>query len=247
MTYRFPPIAILPCTSRTTRDDNLSRRAATSLRNGRAAFSARHAALTDAGIIRALHLPSSRPWAMTLPPDLMLGGAQNSDIAKVVACPVHDRGRDWPYGSALGFMLWSSPCRNVSGHPLAPRRDGSGDARGAGTHAGPRSRIATYRSCFAPIVVLIIFSFNTSTRRNFVWAASRPTGTRSCANQDCSTPCPITSSGVQSRASSPRPSSASRLLGLALARIRVPRPERLRVLVLLPMVTARYPSWASAC
>ena len=46
-----------------------------------------------------------------------------------------------------------------------------------------RVRVVVYAFLFAPIVILIIFSFNDS-RRNFEWRASRSTGTRPCSAND---------------------------------------------------------------
>jgi len=55
------------------------------------------------GIVAAAILTFIPAMGDYVTPDL-LGGAQTSTIAKVVQV-LFTSGRDWPYGSALGFML----------------------------------------------------------------------------------------------------------------------------------------------
>ena len=79
-------------------------------------------------------------------------------------------GRDWPYGSALGFILM---ILTLGGTLLALRIAPPGDVRVSGRErpqplAVRPSRSLIYAFLFAPIVVLIMFSFNNS-RRTFVW------------------------------------------------------------------------------
>jgi ABC-type spermidine/putrescine transport system permease subunit II len=95
--------------------------------------------------------------------------------------------------------------------------------------------IATYAFLFAPIVVLIIFSFNTS-RRNFVWAGfTTDWYPKLFANQDLLDALSIT---LQVAFIAVIASTViGSLLGLALARMRFRGRNGSEVLVLLPMVT----------
>ena len=71
--------------------------------SGRSAFRHVTLPLTMPGIIAAAILTFIPAIGDYVTPDL-LGGAQTSTIAKVVQV-LFTSGRDWPYGSALGFML----------------------------------------------------------------------------------------------------------------------------------------------
>ena len=59
--------------------------------------------LTMPGIIAAAILTFIPAIGDYVTPDL-LGGAQTTTIAKIVQV-LFTSGRDWPYGSALGFLL----------------------------------------------------------------------------------------------------------------------------------------------
>jgi ABC-type spermidine/putrescine transport system permease subunit II len=95
--------------------------------------------------------------------------------------------------------------------------------------------IATYAFLFAPIVVLIIFSFNTS-RRNFVWAGfTTDWYPKLFANHDLLDALSIT---IQVAFIAVIASTViGSLLGLALARMRFRGRNGSELLVLLPMVT----------
>ena len=71
--------------------------------SGRGAFLHVILPLTMPGIIAAAVLTFIPAMGDYVTPDL-LGGAQTSTIAKIVQV-LFTSGRDWPYGSALGFML----------------------------------------------------------------------------------------------------------------------------------------------
>ena len=71
--------------------------------SGRKAFLHVTLPLTTPGIVAAsllTFIPALGDWVT---PDL-LGGAQTSTIARIVQV-IFTTGRDWPYGSALGFLL----------------------------------------------------------------------------------------------------------------------------------------------
>jgi spermidine/putrescine transport system permease protein len=104
MTYGFLPYAILPLFVSIDRlDDNLVKAARDLYASGRRAFLHVTLPLTIPGIIAAALLtfiPALGDWVT---PDL-LGGVQTTTIAKLVQV-IFTTGRDWPYGSALGFLL----------------------------------------------------------------------------------------------------------------------------------------------
>jgi spermidine/putrescine transport system permease protein len=104
MTYGFLPFAILPLYVSIDRlDENLVHAARDLYSSGRGAFLHVTLPLTMPGIIAAALLtfiPTIGDYVTT---DL-LGGAQTTTIAKVVQV-IFTSGRDWPYGSALGFLL----------------------------------------------------------------------------------------------------------------------------------------------
>ena len=104
MTYGFLPFAILPLYVSIDRlDDNLVQAARDLYASGRGAFIHVILPLTMPGIIAAAVLTFIPAMGDYVTPDL-LGGAQTSTIAKIVQV-LFTSGRDWPYGSALGFML----------------------------------------------------------------------------------------------------------------------------------------------
>ena len=104
MTYGFLPFAILPLYVSIDRlDDNLVQAARDLYASGRAAFLHVILPLTMPGIIAAAVLTFIPAMGDYVTPDL-LGGAQTTTIAKIVQV-LFTSGRDWPYGSALGFML----------------------------------------------------------------------------------------------------------------------------------------------
>ena len=104
MTYGFLPFAILPLYVSIDRlDDNLVQAGRDLYATGRSAFVHVMLPLTMPGIIAAAILTFIPAMGDYVTPDL-LGGAQTSTIAKVVQV-LFTSGRDWPYGSALGFML----------------------------------------------------------------------------------------------------------------------------------------------
>jgi spermidine/putrescine transport system permease protein len=104
MTYGFLPFAILPMYVSIDRlDDNLVQAARDLYASGRGAFVHVMLPLTMPGIVAAAILTFIPAMGDYVTPDL-LGGAQTSTIAKVVQV-LFTSGRDWPYGSALGFML----------------------------------------------------------------------------------------------------------------------------------------------
>ena len=117
------------------------------------------------GIIAAAILTFIPAIGDYVTPDL-LGGAQTTTAAKLVQV-LFTTGRDWPYGSALGFILMVI---TLAGTLLALRslRRETLRVSTAQPLAARRSRSSIYAFLFAPIVVLIIFSFNNS-RRTFVW------------------------------------------------------------------------------
>jgi len=104
MTYGFLPFAILPLFVSIDRlDDNLVQAARDLYASGRGAFLHVILPLTMPGIVAAAVLTFIPAMGDYVTPDL-LGGAQTTTIAKVVQV-LFTSGRDWPYGSALGFML----------------------------------------------------------------------------------------------------------------------------------------------
>lgn len=104
MTYGFLPFAILPLFVAIDRlDQNLVQAARDLYASGRAAFLHVTLPLTMPGIIAASLLTFIPAIGDYVTPDL-LGGAQTTTAAKLVQV-LFTSGRDWPYGSALGFVL----------------------------------------------------------------------------------------------------------------------------------------------
>ena len=104
MTYGFLPFAILPLYVSIDRMDHELVSAARDLyASGRSAFLHVTLPITMPGIIAAGLLTFIPAIGDYVTPDL-LGGAQTTTIAKVVQV-IFTSGRDWPYGSALGFLL----------------------------------------------------------------------------------------------------------------------------------------------
>ena len=104
MTYGFMPFAILPLFVSIDRlDDNLVQAARDLYASGRGAFLHVTLPLTMPGIIAASLLTFIPAIGDYVTPDL-LGGAQTTTAAKLVQV-LFTSGRDWPYGSALGFLL----------------------------------------------------------------------------------------------------------------------------------------------
>ena len=104
MTYGFLPFAILPMFVSIDRiDQNLVSAARDLYASGRSAFLHVTLPLAMPGIIAASLLTFIPAMGDFVTPDL-LGGAQQTTIAKVIQERFLD-GRDWPFGSALGFIL----------------------------------------------------------------------------------------------------------------------------------------------
>jgi len=104
MTYGFLPFAILPIFIAIDRlDHNLVAAARDLYASGRAAFLHVTLPLSMPGVIAAALLVFIPAMGDFVTPDL-LGGAQQTTIAKVIQERFLD-GRDWPFGSALGFIL----------------------------------------------------------------------------------------------------------------------------------------------
>jgi spermidine/putrescine transport system permease protein len=104
MTYGFLPFAILPLFVAIDRmDDSLVQAARDLYASGRAAFLHVTLPITMPGIVAAALLTFIPAIGDYVTPDL-LGGAQTTTIAKIVQV-LFTGGRDWPYGSALGFLL----------------------------------------------------------------------------------------------------------------------------------------------
>ena len=104
MTYGFLPFTILPLFVSIDRlDFNLVQAARDLYASGRSAFLHVTLPLTMPGIVAASLLTFIPALGDFVTPD-MLGGAQTTTIAKIVQI-IFTTGRDWPYGSALGFVL----------------------------------------------------------------------------------------------------------------------------------------------
>ena len=104
MTYGFLPFTILPLFVSIDRlDFNLVHAARDLYASGRGAFVHVTLPLTMPGIVAASLLTFIPALGDFVTPD-MLGGAQTTTIAKIVQI-IFTTGRDWPYGSALGFVL----------------------------------------------------------------------------------------------------------------------------------------------
>jgi spermidine/putrescine transport system permease protein len=104
MTYGFLPFAILPLFVSIDRlDPHLVEAGRDLYAGGTGAFLHVTLPLTMPGIIAASLLTFIPALGDYVTPDL-LGGAQTTTIAKIVQV-LFTSGRDWPYGSALGFLL----------------------------------------------------------------------------------------------------------------------------------------------
>jgi spermidine/putrescine transport system permease protein len=104
MTYGFLPFAILPLFVSIDRlDEHLVQAARDLYASGRGAFLHVTLPLTMPGIVAASLLTFIPAIGDYVTPDI-LGGAQTTTAAKLVQV-LFTSGRDWPYGSALGFML----------------------------------------------------------------------------------------------------------------------------------------------
>ncbi|MFL5779031.1 MAG: ABC transporter permease [Chloroflexota bacterium] len=104
MTYGFLPFAILPLYVSIDRlDDDLVEAGRDLYASSRAAFLHVILPLTAPGIVAAAILTFIPAMGDYVTPDL-LGGVDTSTIAQVVQV-IFTSGRDWPYGSALGFLL----------------------------------------------------------------------------------------------------------------------------------------------
>jgi spermidine/putrescine transport system permease protein len=104
MTYGFLPFAILPLFVSIDRlDPNLIAAGRDLYASGRGAFIHVTLPLVKPGLIAAGLLTFIPAMGDFVTPDL-LGGGQVTTIAKVISERFLD-GRDWPYGSALGFIL----------------------------------------------------------------------------------------------------------------------------------------------
>jgi spermidine/putrescine transport system permease protein len=104
MTYGFLPFAILPIFVSIDRlDPNLVAAARDLYASGRQAFLHVTLPLSLPGVVAAALLTFIPAIGDFVTPDL-LGGAQQTTIAKIIQERFLD-GRDWPFGSALGFIL----------------------------------------------------------------------------------------------------------------------------------------------
>jgi spermidine/putrescine transport system permease protein len=104
MTYGFLPYAILPLFVSIDRLDFSMVQAARDLyASGRGAFLHVTLPLTMPGLVAAGLLTFIPALGDYVTPDV-LGGAQTTTIAKLVQT-IFTAGRDWPYGSAFGFLL----------------------------------------------------------------------------------------------------------------------------------------------
>lgn len=104
MTYGFIPFAILPMFVSIDRLDPTLVQAGRDLyATGRGAFLHVILPLTMPGVIAAALLTFIPAMGDYVTPDL-LGGAQTTNLAKIVQV-IFTSGRDWPTGSALGFLL----------------------------------------------------------------------------------------------------------------------------------------------
>jgi spermidine/putrescine transport system permease protein len=104
MTYGFLPFAILPMFVSIDRlNQHLVEAARDLYSSGSRAFLHVTLPLTMPGIVAAALLTFIPAIGDYVTPDL-LGGAQTTTIAKIVQV-LFTTGRDWPYGSALGFLL----------------------------------------------------------------------------------------------------------------------------------------------
>jgi spermidine/putrescine transport system permease protein len=104
MTYGFLPFTILPLYVAIDRlDPNLVAAARDLYSSGRQAFIHVTLPLTKPGIIAAAILTFIPTMGDYVTPDL-LGGAQTTTVAKVIQ-NLFLSAKDWPFGSALGFLM----------------------------------------------------------------------------------------------------------------------------------------------
>jgi len=104
MTYGFLPFTILPLYVAIDRlDPDLVHAARDLYASGRGAFIHVTLPLTMPGIVAAAILTFIPTMGDYVTPDL-LGGAQTTTIAKVIQ-NLFLSARDWPFGSALGFLM----------------------------------------------------------------------------------------------------------------------------------------------
>jgi len=104
MTYGFLPYAILPLFVSIDRlDFSLVHAARDLYASGRGAFLHVTLPLTMPGLVAAGLLTFIPALGDYVTPDV-LGGAQTTTIANLIQV-IFTTGRDWPYGSALGFLL----------------------------------------------------------------------------------------------------------------------------------------------
>jgi spermidine/putrescine transport system permease protein len=104
MTYGFLPYAILPLFVSIDRlDESLVQAGRDLYASGRGAFLHVTLPLTMPGIVAAALLTFIPALGDFVTPDL-LGGVDTTTIAKLIQV-IFTSGRDWPYGSALGFLL----------------------------------------------------------------------------------------------------------------------------------------------
>jgi spermidine/putrescine transport system permease protein len=104
MTYGFLPFTILPLYVAIDRlDPDLVQAARDLYASGRGAFLHVTLPLTMPGVVAAAILTFIPSIGDFVTPDL-LGGAQTTTIAKVIQT-LFQSSRDWPFGSALGFVL----------------------------------------------------------------------------------------------------------------------------------------------
>jgi len=104
MTYGFLPYAILPLFVSIDRLDELLVQAGRDLyASSRGAFLHVTLPLTMPGIVAAALLTFIPALGDFVTPDL-LGGTDTTTIAKLIQV-IFTSGHDWPYGSALGFLL----------------------------------------------------------------------------------------------------------------------------------------------
>ena len=104
MTYGFLPYAILPLFVSIDRlDESLVQAGRDLYASGRGAFLHVTLPLTMPGIVAAALLTFIPALGDFVTPDL-LGGTDTTTIAKLIQV-IFTSGRDWPYGSALGFLL----------------------------------------------------------------------------------------------------------------------------------------------
>ena len=184
MTYGFLPFAILPLYVSIDRlDPALSSAARDLYANGRAAFIHVTLPLTMPGIVAAAILTFIPAIGDFVTPDL-LGGAETTTIAKVVQ-------ELFLAGPRLavrrGARIRADAASRSAARCWPSARCGARSPAHEARPMKPRNRLLTayamvvYVFLFAPIVILIIFSFNDSQAELPVAAASRSTGTRRCS------------------------------------------------------------------